>query len=45
MPIHPARLASSLGALDTLDLEEGLAEALHQVLGSAKTLLDADMTG
>jgi GAF domain-containing protein len=45
MPIDPARLARSLGALDTLDLEEGLAEALHQVLGSAKTLLDADMTG
>jgi hypothetical protein len=45
MPIEPAKLVSSLGALDTLDLEEGLAEALHQVLGSAKTLLDADMTG
>jgi GAF domain-containing protein len=45
MPIDPARLARSLGTLDTLDLEEGLAEALHQVLGSAKTLLDADMTG
>jgi putative methionine-R-sulfoxide reductase with GAF domain len=45
MPIDPARLARSLGALDTLDLEEGLAEALDQVLASAKTLLDADMTG
>jgi|SRR5215216_4816581 len=45
MPIDPAQLVSSLGALDTLDLDGGLAEALHQVLGSAKTLLDADMTG
>jgi hypothetical protein len=43
MPIDPAHLASSLGALDTLDVEGGLAVTLPQVLGSAKTLLDAEM--
>jgi hypothetical protein len=42
MPIEPAQLARSLGALESLDLEQGLAVTLQQVLGSAKTLLDAD---
>jgi GAF domain-containing protein len=42
MPIRPAQLASSLGALGTLDVDQGLAVTLPQVLGSAKTLLDAD---
>ncbi len=42
MPIRPAQLASSLGALGTLDVDQGLAVTLPLVLGSAKTLLDAD---
>jgi hypothetical protein len=42
MPIEPAHLARSLGALDTVDLAQGLARTLQQVLRSAKTLLDAD---
>ena len=45
MPIAPAQLARSLGALDTLDIEQGLAATLEQVLGSAKTLLRADRVG
>ncbi len=45
MPIEPAQLARSLGALDTLNLEGGLARTLQQVLRSAKTLLDADRAG
>jgi GAF domain-containing protein len=45
MPIDPAHLARSLGALDTLDVESGLARMLQQVLRSAKTLLDADRAG
>ena len=45
MPIVPAHLARSLGALDTLDVEQGLAVTLPQVLGSAKTLFDADRAG
>jgi hypothetical protein len=42
MPIEPAQLAGSLGALGSLDLEQGVDVTLQQVLGSAKTLLDAD---
>jgi hypothetical protein len=42
MPIEPAQLARSLGALGSLDVEQGLAVTLPQVLRSAKTLLDAD---
>jgi hypothetical protein len=42
MPIEPAHVARSLGALGSLDVEQGLAVTLPQVLGSAKTLLDAD---
>ena len=45
MPIDPAHLARSLGALDTLDVERGFARALQQVLSSAKALLDADRAG
>src|ERR671918_441970 len=45
MPIEPAQLVRSLGALDSLDIEQGLAVTLPQVLGSAKTLLDADRAG
>jgi hypothetical protein len=45
MPIAPAELARSLGALDHLDVEQGLAATLEQVLGSAKTLLHADRVG
>jgi hypothetical protein len=42
MPIEPAQLARSLGALGSLDVERGLAVTLPQVLRSAKSLLDAD---
>jgi GAF domain-containing protein len=45
MPIEPAHLARSLGALDTLDLDRGFTGTLQQVLRSARTLLDADMSG
>ena len=45
MPIAPAQLVSSLGALDALDVEQGLVVTLQQVLRSAKTLLDADRVG
>jgi putative methionine-R-sulfoxide reductase with GAF domain len=45
MPIDPAHLARSLGALDTLDLDRGFTGTLQQVLRSARTLLDADMAG
>jgi ANTAR domain/GAF domain len=45
MPIDPAHLARSLGALDALDVEQGLARTLPRVLRSAKTLLDADRAG
>ena len=42
MPIGPAQLASSLGALDGLEVDQGLEVTLPQVLGSAKTLFAAD---
>jgi hypothetical protein len=45
MPIDPAHLARSLGALDALDVEQGLAVTLPQVLGSATTLLEVDRAG
>jgi GAF domain-containing protein len=45
MPIEPAQLASSLGALSSLDVEQGLAVTLPQVLRSAKSLLGADRVG
>jgi hypothetical protein len=45
MPIEPAQLASSLGALDFLNLEAGVVRTLQQVLRSARNLLDADRAG
>jgi hypothetical protein len=45
MVIAPAQLASSLGALDSVDVEQGLGVTLQQVLRSAKTLLQADRAG
>jgi hypothetical protein len=45
MPIEPAQLARSLGALGTLDVEQGLDVTLQQVLCSAKTLVGADRAG
>jgi hypothetical protein len=45
MPIEPAQLATSLGTLGSLGVEQGFAVTLQQVLGSAKTLLDADRAG
>ena len=45
MAIRPVQLVSSLGALDALDVEQGLAGTLHQLLRSAKALLDADRVG
>jgi hypothetical protein len=45
MTIEPAQLATSLGALDALDVEQGLGVTLPQVLRSAKTLLGADWVG
>jgi hypothetical protein len=42
MAIEPAQLARSLGALGSLDVEQGVAVTLRQVLVSVKTLLDAD---
>jgi hypothetical protein len=43
MPIEPAHLARSLGALDTLDVKRGFTGTLQHVLRSARSLLDADM--
>ena len=45
MPIEPAQVARSLGALGSLDVDQGLGVTLPQVLGSARTLLDADRAG
>jgi hypothetical protein len=45
MPIEPAQLAGSLGALGPLDVERGLDVTLQQVLCSAKTLVGADRVG
>jgi hypothetical protein len=45
MPIAPAQLVNSLGALDALDVKQGLAVTLQQVLRSAKSLLGADTAG
>jgi hypothetical protein len=45
MPIDPAHLARSLGALGSLDVEQGLEVTLPQVLRSTKILLDADRVG
>jgi ANTAR domain len=45
MPISPAQLVRSLDALDDLDVAQGVAVTLRQVLRSAKILLGADRVG
>jgi hypothetical protein len=45
MPIEPAQLVRSLGALGSLDVEQGLDVTLQRVLGAAKSLLGADRAG
>ena len=45
MSIDPAKLANSIGALDALSLESGLARTLQQVLDSAKALFEVDRAG
>jgi hypothetical protein len=45
MPIEPAVLAASIGALPSLDLERGFAQPLQHVVDAAKTLFDADAAG
>jgi hypothetical protein len=43
--IEPAALATSIGTLTTLDVDEGLPQALQQVVEAAKLLFDADGAG
>jgi GAF domain-containing protein len=45
MPIDPTDLAKSIGALDTLDPERGLAPTLQQLTDAAKQLFRADGAG
>src|SRR5215212_8932479 len=45
MPIDPSDLAKSIGALDSLDPERGLAPTLQQVTDGAKQLFRADGAG
>jgi hypothetical protein len=45
MVIAPAQLASSLGALDSVDVEQGLGVALQQAPGSVMTLLEVESAG
>jgi GAF domain-containing protein len=45
MPIDPSNLAKSIGALDNLDPERGLALTLQQVTDAAKQLFGADGAG
>lgn len=45
MVIAPAQLASSLGALDSVDVEQGLGVALQQAPGSVMTLLEVERAG
>jgi GAF domain-containing protein len=45
MPIDPSDLAKSIGALDSLDLQRGLAPTLQQVVDGAKQLFRADGAG
>jgi hypothetical protein len=45
MPIDPAGLAKSIGALDTLDPRRGLAPTLQRVADAAKQLFGADGAG
>jgi GAF domain-containing protein len=45
MPIDPTDLAKSIGALGSLDPEQGLAPTLQQIADSAKQLFSADGAG
>ena len=45
MPIDPSDLARSIGALDSLDPQRGLAPTLQQVVDGAKQLFRADGAG
>jgi GAF domain-containing protein len=45
MPIDPAELTKSIGALSTLDPEPDLAPTLQQVVVAAKQLFEADGAG
>jgi hypothetical protein len=45
MPIDPSNLAKSIGALDSLDPERGLAPTLQRVTDAAKQLFRADAAG
>ena len=45
MPIDPTDLATSIGALGSLDPERGLARTLQQVTDGAKQLFRADAAG
>jgi GAF domain-containing protein len=45
MPIDPADLAKSIGALGSLDPERGLARTLQQIADAAKQLFAADGAG
>ena len=45
MPIDPTDLANSIGALGSLDPEQGLARTLQQVTDGAKQLFRADAAG
>ena len=45
MPIDPSDLAKSIGSLDNLDPERGLAPTLQQVTDAAKQLFRADGAG
>ena len=45
MPINPTDLAKSIGALGSLDPEQGLAPTLQQIADSAKQLFAADGAG
>jgi GAF domain-containing protein len=45
MPIDPSELTKSIGAIGTLDPEQGLAPTLQQVVVAAKQLFEADAAG
>ena len=45
MPIQPAALAASIGALHPLDVEHGFTRTLQQVVDAAKLLFHADAAG
>jgi hypothetical protein len=45
MPIDPTDLAKSIGALESLDPEQGLAPTLQQIADGANQLFAADAAG